>query len=212
MKTCLFSFLFVIVAISVGICYAYPAPAVVQGENDWTLDLLFAQPSQITIKNAEGKSERFWYIILTLVNPSSTDVPFYPSCDLVTDTFEVIGAGQKPTQAVFEKIKLRHQGRYPFLESLEHADNKVLQGADNAKDIAIIWNDFDPKAKNVTLFIAGLSNETAAIDHPIEKDADGNPVKVYLRKTLALNYSIGGDKSLRTKAQLTYTDKQWVMR
>ena len=78
--------------------------------------------------------------------------------------------------------------------------------------IAIIWSDFDPKAKNIALFIAGLSNETVAIDHPVETDKNGEPVKVYLRKTLALDYAIGGDEKLRAGAGLRYKSKRWVMR
>jgi hypothetical protein len=34
--------------------------------------------------------------------------------------------------------------------------------------------EFDPAAKQVSLFIAGFSNETAAVKHPTEKDAQGN--------------------------------------
>jgi len=62
------------------------------------------------------------------------------------------------------------------------------------------------------VFITGLSNETAVIDHPVAKDEEGRPVQVYLRKTLELSYSIGGDASSRTYAKLTYKGKRWVMR
>ena len=95
---------------------------------------------------------------------------------------------------------------------LDLAGNKVLSGIDNTKDIAIIWPDFDQKAKEVTLFIAGLSNETAVIEHPLDKDSEGKPKKVYLRKTLALKYAIGGDEKLRDQAKLAYKAKSWVMR
>ncbi len=80
------------------------------------------------------------------------------------------------------------------------------------KDIAIIWPDFDIKAKNIRLFIAGLSNETVAINHPVEKDDFGNPKKVFLRKTLELNYDLKGDPALRSGATLKYKGKRWIMR
>ncbi len=114
--------------------------------------------------------------------------------------------------AVFEQIQRRHQSKYPFLESLEKTSNKILQGKDNIKDIAIIWQDFDTQAKNIKIFIAGLSNETIAINHPVAKDETGKPVKVYLRKTLELSYAISGDPALRSDAKLTYKGKRWVMR
>jgi len=201
-------------AVCVTCLWAYPEPAIVPAARDWTLDVVYDQPQQITVKMpGTGQNKRFWYIILTMTNNSDNlDVPFYTDCALMTDTFQVVSAGKGVTQAVFDKIKLRHQGKYPYLEPLEHTDNRVLQGSDNTRDIAIIWPDFDPNAKNVTLFITGLSNETAVIDHPMKTDESGNPLKIYLRKTLALNYSIGGDAKLHATAKLAYKTKKWVMR
>ena len=51
-----------------------------------------------------------------------------------------------------------------------------------------------------------------AIDHPVAKDETGRPVKVFLRKTLELTYSLGGDPNFRSDARLIYRDKHWVMR
>ena len=192
----------------------FPEPAVVQTSKQWTLDVVYDQPRQITLKlPGEKESKRFWYIILTLTNNNSfTDAAFYPSCELMTDTFQIVPAGKGVRGEVFRQIKLKHQGGYPFLERLDYVDNKILQGADNAVDVAIIWPDFDANAKEVTLFIAGMSNETKAINHPTKKNASGNPEKVYLRKTLALKYTIGGDPKLRASAALRFKKKSWVMR
>ncbi|MCK5172737.1 MAG: hypothetical protein KAR47_05055 [Planctomycetes bacterium] len=218
MKRCLPFLVLVIVLVgTAGFCLAYPKPALVPARGDWTVEVDYSQPMQINL-NIPGEDQgqapkRFWYIILTLTNNSTTDdAAFYPVCELMTDTFQIIPAGKDTRQVVFDQIKLRHQGRYPFLESLDYVDNRILQGRDNSKDIAIIWPDFDPKAKDITLFIAGLSNETVAVDHPIEIDDQGNPQKVYLRKTLALEYGIGTDPALRAKANLAFKDKNWVMR
>jgi hypothetical protein len=130
----------------------------------------------------------------------------------MTDTFQIIPAGRSVPPAVFEMIKTRHKTRYPFLDSLDKAGNKVLQGEDNTKDIAIIWPDFDARAKNIGLFVTGLSNETAIVDHPVSKDATGQPIKVFLRKTLEINYALRGDTALRSSLKLDYLGKRWVMR
>ena len=95
---------------------------------------------------------------------------------------------------------------------LENVDNKILQGEDNTKDIAIIWPDFDTKAKSIKLFFGGLSNETISIDHPVAKDKSGKPKPVFLRKTLELNYSLGGDPAYRSTVELIYKGKRWIMR
>ena len=194
-------------------CLAYPEPAILAKPGEWTLQTVFDQPQQISVKIPGQRSKkRFWYIILTLTNTSSDDVPFYSACDLMTDTFQIITAGKDSRRIVFDKIKLRHQGKYPFIESLDLIDNRILQGRDNTKDVAVIWPDFDPKAKFVTFFIEGLSNETVAIDDPVNVDENGRATQIFLRKTLALKYSIAGDPKLRGMAKLKYISKSWVMR
>ena len=193
-----------------GVCWAAPTPAVVQKPGDWTLDIRFENPQQITLKGSVP--QRYWYTILTLTNKSGKDVDFYPAAELVTDTLQVVPAIKGTSAVLFDKIKTRHQGKYQFLQLMENAGNKILQGQDNTVDIAICWPDFDPNAKTVNIFITGLSTETVAIDHPSDKDKDGNPVKVYLRKTLELNYSIAGDPKFRPEQKLKFENKTWVMR
>ena len=198
--------------VAASLCVAFPKPAVVQDLSEWTLDVRFDQPRQITIDLPGAPDQRFWYTIITLTNNTGLDTAFYPECDLVTDTYEVIPSGKSTRKAVFDVIKLQQQGKYPFLESLDFVDSKILQGSDNAKDIAIIWKDFDRKAKNISMFLSGLSNETVVIDHPVKVDSNGKPEKVHLRKALELNYAIGGDETLRAGAKLTFKSKSWVMR
>lgn len=214
MKTRIFAVLFVVFAFG-GLCSAYPEPVLMQSVGEWTLNVEYSQPQQISVDipgDPSGKPRRFWYIILTVTNNTGQDVPFYPAFYLSTDTYQVIPSEKRLRKIAFEKIKLVNQGRYPFLESLDFVGNKILQGHDNTRDIAVIWPDFDPKAKNVDMYFAGLSNETAVIDHPIEKEADGMPKKVFLSKTLQLRYSIGGDERLRAYAKLAPKGKAWVMR
>jgi len=195
------------------ICFAAPEPAIVPEPTDWTVNVSFEHPQQIVLKSPiNNQQKRYWYTIITIVNRTKQDVDFFPKCELMTDTFQILPAGKHIPMHVFERIKMRHQSKFPFLELLERVDNKILQGLDSAKDIAIIWEDFDDKSKRVRLFIAGLSNETAVVVHPMAKDKDGTPLKVYLRKTLELTYSLGGDPTLRDAAQLTYKSKRWIMR
>lgn len=200
-------------AITARLSFSAPQPAIVPGPDDWTVDVRFEHPQQIFLKLAgDDKPSRFWYTIITLTNKTNREIDFYPKCELMTDTFQIIPAGEGTQATVFEQIKKRHQSRYPFLELLEAADTKILQGKDNTKDIAIIWPDFDDKAKGIKLFIAGLSNETASIDHPTAKNQAGKPIKVFLRKTLVLDYKLGGDAAFRSDAKLIFQGKYWTMR
>ena len=202
-----------ILAVTACVSLAAPEPAIVQGPDDWTIDVKFLHPQQIILHlSGEKEPKRFWYMILTLTNKTNYDIDFYPKCELMTDNFEITPAGKGTPAAVFEQIKKRHRRKFPFLESLESAGSKILQGEDNTRDIAVIWPDFDAKAKSIKIFIAGLSNETVAVDHPTAKDESGRPVKIYLRKTLELSYKLGGDAAFRSKAKLGFEDKRWVMR
>ena len=122
-----------------GLCAAAPEPAVVPGPGDWTVGVRFEHPQQIVLRlGAEAKPKRFWYTIVTLTNKTNREVDFYPKCELMTDTFQIIPEGKSTSRVVFEQIKRRYQGKYPFLESLQQTGNKILQGRDNTKDIAII--------------------------------------------------------------------------
>jgi hypothetical protein len=196
------------------LCLAAPQPSIVPGPGIWMVNTAFTHPQQIMLRRSgSGKPIRYWYMILTLTNKTGRDIDFYPKCDLMTDTFQIIPACKDVPAVVFEQVKKRHQDSYQFLESLENTSNKLLQGEDNAKDIAVIWHDFDAKAGNIKIFIAGLSNETVVIDHPVAKDKlTGKPVKVYLRRTLELSYDLGSDPAFRSGSNLAYKDKRWVMR
>jgi hypothetical protein len=197
---------FAILAIAAAVCPAAPKPAIVPAPGDWTVDMTFEHPQQIMLQRGGTRPQWFWYTIVTLTNRTNQDVDFYPKCDLMTDAFQIIPAGEDTLPSVFAQIKNRHKSRYPFLESLEKAGNRILQGEDNTKDIAIIWPDFDAQARSIKLFISGLSNETAVVDHPIK------PGKVYLRKTLELSYGLRGDPVLRSYVKLDYKGRRWVMR
>ncbi len=192
---------------------AAPKPAAVPKPGSWTVDVKFEHPQIIMFKAAgDNQPKRFWYVIMTLTNKTNSDLEFYPACELMTDTLQIIPAGKSVPMAVPEQIKERHQSKYPFLEYFETTSTKILQGQDNAKDIVIVWPDFDPDAKGIKLFIAGLSNETITVDHPTAKDKAGKPVKVFLRKTLELNYAVKGDAALRTNDSLSYIEQRWIMR
>jgi hypothetical protein len=195
------------------LCAAAPKPAIIPNPGDWTVEVAFEHPQRIQAQLAPDRGPQvFWYTILTLTNRSGQDADFYPRCELMTDSFQILAAGIGVPPRIFQQVKKRHLSKYPLLESMQEAGNKILEGEDNAKDVAVIWPDFDNQAKQIKLFISGLSNETAVVDHPAATDEAGNAKKVYLRKTLELSYRLRGDPSLRSHIQLDYSGKRWVMR
>jgi hypothetical protein len=124
----------------------------------------------------------------------------------MTDTFQIQGNIMGVPPYIFNRIQLRHQKKYPFLENMDRVGNKILQGKDNTRDMAIIWPDFDKGAKAISIFVGGLSNETVVLDHPTENK------KIFLRKTLQLDYTVGGESTMRSDLNLKFVAKKWVMR
>jgi len=199
-----------VVLLSAGLSHAAPRPAIVQGPLLWTAETTFEHLQQIVYQPTEqSKPRRFWYLILTVNNNTGRDVEFYPQCDLMTEYFQILPAGKRVPQEIFEIVATLYRDKYPLLESLATADNRILQGEDNARDIALIWSDFDSAAKNIKLFITGLSNETAVVNAP---GAGDTSQKVYLRKTLELSYHLKGDAAWRSNRDIAYQGHQWVMR
>jgi hypothetical protein len=213
MKFLTYSAIFLSVVFSVSL-FAAPKPEVVQRPGNWTLEVKFERPQRIVVPiSSDGRAQLFWYSIVNLVNRTGRDVDFFPKADLVTSTFRIIPAYKNVPPQVVDKIKDMYKSKYPFLESIEDVENKILEGEDNAVDILMVWPDFDSKARDISLFITGLSNETAVVNHPYRKDPDtGEPEKIYLRKTLELNYTLKGDTTLRNSMQIEYTGREWVMR
>ncbi len=185
-----------------------PEPAVVQTAGQWTADVKFEPLRQLVYQPTEtAKPRRFWYTILTIENRTGQDIGFFPKCDLMTDTFEILPAGKLVPEVVFAHIKKRHHRKYPLLQYLPKVKSKILQGEDNAIDVAVIWSDVKPQSKNIKLFITGLSNETTAVDVPDAQDA-----VIFLRKTLELTFQLKGESVWRSDSDIVFRGKRWVMR
>lgn len=214
MKKWIFVVLMLSLCLLAGIVSAWPTPNAVSKSGDWTLGIRYEHPQQITVHLPGWEQpRRFWYMIFSLTNEElEHEISLYPKCELVTDTFNVFPCGKGVNQKIFQMIKGKHQGSYPFLESLDFEDHQIRKGKDNTRDFVIFWPDFDSGARQVKFYVGGLSNETIAIAHPMRKDSAGNPELVYLQKTLELTYTIGADPKLRQNASLKFDQQQWVMR
>jgi hypothetical protein len=202
----------ILTAVLVGLSMAAPKPAILQRPGQWTAEVKFEHPQQIVMPWGTNGESRFWYTIMTVTNRTSRDVEFYPKCDLMTDTFQVLPAGQGVPPVVIQQIQQLYQATYPFLEPVDKVENRILQGEDNAKEIIIAWKDFDPQATSFKVFVGGLSNETTIVPHPVAVDQSGQPMQVFLRKTLQLNYSLQGDPTIRAAVETVYTSQSWIMR
>ena len=200
-----------IAAVACGQSIRVEGRTVAQGAGLWMMDVVFEQPQQISLRlPGDARDTRYWYVILSITNGTGSDIGFYPVCELMTDTYQILQAGAGVGNEVFESIKARHRDRYPFLESLERSIGSIPQGSEHTKDVLVVWKDFDSDARGVKFFFAGLSNETQSVEKPAA--AGEVTEQVILRKTLVLEYGISGDPAMRTQASLVQKGRQWVMR
>lgn len=183
---------------------AAPVPSIIPRPGIWTLHARCQGLWSIRIPGLESPDDYFVYLIISIDNNTDRDVELVGVAELASDDFRVIqsiAAGP----SVFEQIKQRHRHLYPFLEPWPMGLERIMPGPDHAKDYCIIWPWIEPGPGGVQIFIGGLSNEIALIDHPIQHDQSGLPKKVLLRKTLRIEAVLGG-----IGGRLVGTD--WVMR
>lgn len=193
------------VGVSFGENVKVSGQAAVAGITSWSLDVVYEQPRQISSGGA-----MYWYVILSITNKTGDEVGFYPDCDLMTDTYQLIQAGAGVPGSVYQKVQELYKDKYPFLQPLENSMGKLLPGEDQTKDVLIVWKDFDRDARSIKLFVSGLSGATTSVEKP---GVDGAPAEqVMLRKTLEFDYAITSDPQMRTDSSLLYKGMQWVMR
>ncbi len=195
--------------------YSAPEPSKVLHYGNWQLEIeLHGEPELITVKDSiKNTYKNYWYLPFTVTNYMDKDIAFYPQFEIFTDTFQSTIAGTNIKKDVFEAIRDRYERKIPLLEPQKLITGKILQGKDYARDSVAVFEDFDPKASAVKIFLSGFSNETVSIDHPVLINPKTNkPKEVLLQKTLMLEYTVSGDKYNPDKRVLLYKNRQWIMR
>jgi hypothetical protein len=209
-----------LIALSVllGICYvsaqlfAPPTPSLVPELGTWQFDIqLYGDPQRIEITlPGSTESKTYWYLLYTITNNTGKERDFYPQFELFTDTLRLYQAGVKVRRPVFEAIRARYNNTIPLLEPESMVTGRILVGEDNARDCVAIFEDFDPAANSVKIFISGLSNETVKVKSPLA-DSD-NAREFLLRKTLMMQYQVPGDALSPEKRVMLYRTRDWIMR
>ena len=195
---------------------AAPEPALVQGPGTWQLEfqLYNDRPAPITLQ-VPGTNEvkTYWYLLYKVTNPTDKAINFYPRFEMFTDTLHLSRGGVAERRYVYEAIRKRYAGTIPLMEPSAMVAGRILVGEDNARDSVAVFEDFDPKATRVKVFVMGLSNETVTVPSPVRVDKEtAEPVEVLLRKTLALEYRVAGDPRDPGNRAMLYQNRDWVMR
>ena len=192
-----------------------PAPGLIP--QSWELEFTFHDPQRIVVHHA-GSTEgtTYWYLLYSVTNRTDRDVDFHPTFELVTNSMQKSIGGEEISTTVFEAIKVRHHGDYPFLIQPSRVSGKLLQGEDNTISSVAIFRQFDPGANQFVVYVAGLSGEVTRVSNPSfdpgHPESDDNPPFFFLRKTLAVRYVLPGDVQSRKVTRPTRVGRDWVMR
>lgn len=181
---------------------AAPEPGVVP--TTWELTFKHHAPERLIMQAEGDKSpEPYWYVRYTVTNNTGEDLLFTPEFELITDTGQKVKGNKGVDDGVFKKIKELHRGE--FMESPLEILGRLLQGEDQAKDGVMMFKGVDKDARKFTIYVGGLSGETATVINPVTKEP------VVLRKTLVLEYDMPGE-AIGIAPQPQFKGKKWVMR
>lgn len=178
----------------------FPKPSVYP--KTWELDFEHSMPKRVEIDLGSGP-RAYWYINYTVTNNTDREQLFLPVFEMLTEDGRIIRNDFKIPRPVFDAIKKREGAR--FLQPAALVGGELRLGPDEAKDGVAIWPEPTQEMGSFSIFVTGLSGETANVTGP-----DAKPV--ILRKTLQLNYLIRGDDVYPGEDEINENPRQWVMR
>lgn len=179
-----------------------PVPATVQ--KSWQLDFTHGKPRAILVKSVEGPLQWYWYVTYKVVNRGDDERNFIPDVTIVTEKGDIIGAGTNVPVQAFEEVKKAVGNR--LLESPNEVIGRVLIGEDHARESVIIWPAFSHDVDKLSIFVAGLSGETAITPNPLTGE------NVVFRKTLKIDYNLPGTAGPVQSQVVEPAGETWIMR
>lgn len=191
-----------------------PAPAIaVPPEPDpvprrWQLDIEPGPLRIISVDDGERGTRSFMYMTYRVVNNSGGDVLFAPAFDLMGSDGQLNRSGREVSGEVTRAIMSRIDN--PLVLNQVSALGLLLQGPENARQGVVIWPTPSLSTDEYTVFVAGLSGETRAVQTKDPKT--GEPLRTLLRKTLMLRYASPGDQDARGSEAFPLSERRWILR
>src|SRR5215204_2192275 len=131
----------------------------------WELKFEHSNPKRVLVK-PEGSSvlKAYWYIAYTVTNESDKEQLFIPHFDMVTKDGNVIRSDKNIAKRVFDTIK-RNEGN-DLMTNHALIGGQLRLGQDEAKDGVAIWEEPESEMGSFSIFIDGISGETATVKGP----------------------------------------------
>ena len=180
----------------------YPKPS--PYPKSWELKFEHGTPKRVVVAVPNSNVPKaYWYMTYTVTNDTDKEHLFLPALELLTEDGKVVRNDINIPRAVFDAVKKREGMR--FLQPAELVGGELRLGPDQAKDGVAIWPEPSAEMGHFSIFVTGLSGETATVKGPDGKDQ-------ILRKTLQLNYLIRGDDVYPGEDEVNENPQEWVMR
>lgn len=177
----------------------------------WELTFKHDTPRRIVIEiPGHGSPKAYWYMTYTATNNTTEEQIFLPTFELVTKEGKVIRSDTEQSSVVFDSVAQRERSK-PLQSALD-LQGRILIGEDQAKYGVAIWEEPEAELGSFSIYVSGLSGETAVLKDSQEKpiaDKDGKPIT--LRKTLKIDYTVRGDELYANDAIIS-NGESWVMR
>lgn len=174
----------------------------------WQLDFTPGALRTVTLTMADGSVRSFAYMTYKVVNNTGQDLLFAPSLEMSTDEGSLIRAGRDVPAEATRRILDSLQN--PFLQDQISVVGPLLQGEENAREGLAVWLLPDVSVAELTVYIAGLSGETRAIE---TKDAKtGETSRTLLRKTMMIKYFGPGEVEPASGNEILRSEDRWILR
>lgn len=167
----------------------------------WELDF-DAGPLRLHVDPADGAA--YWYFTYVVSNRTERDQVWAPDLVLFTDAGEILESGRNVPTRVTESIASRLGNE--LLETQTEIIGDLLRGPENARDGLAVWPADELRVNDLTLFVGGISGETARVRHPRTGQ------EYILRKTLAREFVVRGDPVANGDEPVEVVSDRFVMR
>lgn len=186
-----------LVAVAVSADFPRPAPVPFRWELEFD-----SGPLRLYL-DPQG-SGAYWYLTYTVTNRTGSDQLWAPKFTMFTDAGDILDSGRNVPSRITEAIMQILDN--DFLQDQNDVIGDILQGRENAKEGLVIWPAVSLSVTELSVFIAGISGETARVKHPI------NGQEIILRKTLQRDYLVPGSALARGSQPVELVSQQWVLR
>jgi hypothetical protein len=196
-KSCVLACMAVLAIVCSAMAYPKPAPVPYK----WELQF---EPGDLRLWQDKESGDHFWFFTYTVTNRTGKDQLWAPKLTLFTDGGEILEAGRDvPTRVTEGMLELLDN---ELLQDQNEVLGEIFQGRENAKEGLVIWPAKNLNVNQISLFIAGISGETARVKNPVSSE------EVILRKTLQRDYLVPGNAVGRGTKPVELVSQTWILR